>query len=251
MNRNTVLSIILVLAVLTACAASAPDLGGTQWQLSSLSGARVIAGAAPTLGFNSDGSIEGWDGCNRFTGTYQASGSKLTIQLGASTMMACLEDNIMTQATKFTQALGTVASYKADKSNLTLKDASGANILEFLVLVPTTLTSGTWNVTGVNNGNQAVTSLVAGTSITAVFGADGSLSGNSGCNTYNTSYKVDGDKIKIEPAATTRMSCPEDVMAQEFQYLNALTNATTFSLGTGQLELRDPSGALQVMYDLK
>ena len=82
-----------------------------------------------------------------------------------------------------------------------------------------------------NNGNQAVVGIIDGTTITAVFGEDGSLTGSAGCNNYTTSYTVDGDAITIGPAASTRKMCvePEGVMEQEMAYLTALTTAATYT----------------------
>jgi heat shock protein HslJ len=245
-------SIILLLA-LTAAGCSSTNsaaLPGTDWQVATLGGTPAIAGADPTLSFATDGTVSGWDGCNRFGGTYKESGSSLTITLGPSTLMACPEA-IMTQASTFTKGLGDTASYRMDKANLTLKNASGADIMELAVVVPASLTGGTWQATLLNNGKEAVTGVVEGSTITAIFGTDGSLTGNGGCNNYNTTYKTDGNKITIAPAASTMMACAEDVSSQEANYFNALTKATTYSISNGELELRDDSGALWVAYLLK
>jgi heat shock protein HslJ len=250
MKKLMLVSLIMLIILVSACSTGQSSLPGTAWQLATLGGSPVIAGAAPTLSFGTDGSISGWDGCNHFSGTYTASGSSLSIKIGPSTLMACPED-IMKQAEGFTQGLINTASYKMDKANLTLKDAQGADLMGFAVIVPASLTGGTWSATGVNNGKQAVSSLVAGTTITATFGSDGTLTGKDGCNSYNTTYKVDGNKIAIQPAATTKMACPDDVMAQENNYLNALTNAKVYSISNGELELRDDSGALQVSFMLQ
>ena len=51
-------------------------------------------------------------------------------------------------------------------------------------------------MTAYNNGKQAVVSGVADTEVTAVFGADGQLSGSAGCNRYNAPYTVDGDRLR-------------------------------------------------------
>jgi heat shock protein HslJ len=56
------------------------------------------------------------------------------------------------------------------------------------------------------------------------------MSGNGGCNQYNTTYQVDGEKISIGPIISTQMACsdPEGVMEQEGKYLQALGVADTF-----------------------
>ena len=37
------------------------------------------------------------------------------------------------------------------------------------------------------------------TEVTAVFGADGQLSGSAGCNTYNAPYTVSGTNLQVGP----------------------------------------------------
>jgi len=251
MKKIIVSSIVLVLALVAAgCSSNSADLPGTDWQLASINEKPVISSAMPTLSFGKDLAFTSWDGCNQLSGTYAVSGSSLTFKLGPSTLMACPED-VMKQADAFVQGLSNTASYRGDKATLVLRNVQGADLMMFAIRVPPTLTSGTWEAVNVNNGKQAVVGLVSDTTITAIFGSDGSLSGNAGCNTYNTSYKTDGNKIKIEPAATTMMACPEEVMAQEFQYLKALENASVYSIRNNQLEFRDAQDAMQVLYNYK
>ncbi len=251
MKKIVFSSLVVLLALVAAgCAATPSELPGTAWQLATLGDAPVIDGVAPTLSFATDGTFSSWDGCNQLSGTYVVSGSSLTFKLGPSTLMACPED-VMNQASAFSQGLGNTASYRMDGTNLVLRDAQGADLMKFAVQVPVSLTSGTWNAVNVNNGKEAVVGLVADSKITAIFKSDGTLSGNAGCNNYNTTYKTDGNKIKIEPAASTMMACEEDVMAQEFQYLKALENASVYSIQNTRLEFRDAQGAMQVLYDLE
>ena len=103
-----------------------------------------------------------------------------------------------------------------------------------------------WEVIGYNDGKQAVVSVTLGTTLTASFGADGMLSGSAGCNDYTASYKTDGSKISIGPAATTRKMCsePPNVMEQETQYLQALSTAATVRIDGAKMEFRTADGAL-------
>ena len=88
-------------------------------------------------------------------------------------------------------------------------------------------------------------------SITADFGADGSLSGFSGCNTYNATYALSGDDgISITAIAGTQKACEDEAMTLEGQYLAALEQAATWTLSGDTLTLRDSSGSTQVTYAL-
>jgi heat shock protein HslJ len=105
-------------------------------------------------------------------------------------------------------------------------------------------------VTGYNDGNQAVVSVIIDTELTADFGMDGNLSGSSGCNSYTATYKTSGESIEIGPAASTRKMCsePAGVMDQEAQYLKSLETGASYRLDGDKLELRTTDGALAVSF---
>jgi putative lipoprotein len=105
----------------------------------------------------------------------------------------------------------------------------------------------TWRVTGVNNGRGGVVSVVTGTQLTAIFGDDGRINGDTGCNMYSGPYSTAGSSLTFGPLITTRRACLSDAAnAQEQQFLNALQATTTFELMGDRLTLRDASGATQL-----
>jgi heat shock protein HslJ len=225
------------------------DLTGTTWSLSTLSGQPLVTGSGITIEFTSDGKVSGSSGCNRYAGAYKVSGNSIQISSPlASTMMACSQE-IMDQESAYLKSLGEVTAFTSTQDQLTLKDASNKSVLVYAAQSQD-LAGTSWTVTGYNNGKQAVTSVLAGTTITADFGKDGVLSGNSGCNDYNGPYKVNGNQIKIGPLASTKKACsdPAGVMDQESQYLAALETAATYQLEGNVLELRTKDGALAVDY---
>jgi heat shock protein HslJ len=133
---------------------------------------------------------------------------------------------------------------------MALLDAEGDFLLEF-DLAPETTIVGSWVAQGINNGNDAVETNAYTSSVTAVFGPDGTLSGNDGCNDYSTSYEIDGDSITIAPQiASTMMACEDAAIGEvSQQYFAALGAASAWSVdASGSLELRDDGGALQVQY---
>ncbi|MBE9227629.1 META domain-containing protein [Phormidium sp. LEGE 05292] len=68
----------------------------------------------------SDGRISGSGGCNRFMGSYEIKGDRLTISPLASTFKAC-EEPIMTQESKYLKALQGAQRYELDdKGQLTI-----------------------------------------------------------------------------------------------------------------------------------
>jgi heat shock protein HslJ len=81
---------------------------------------------------------------------------------------------------------------------------------------------------------------------TLVFGADGTVHGNAGCNTFNGTPTIDGSTIRFGPLATTRMACPEPAMSVESAYLAGLAGATTWRIDRYQLLLE---GATELRFD--
>ena len=158
---------------------------------------------------------------------------------------------IMDQESAYLAAIQSAATYKIADGTLTIANAKGKAVLTYKAETPISLTAGTWVMTGYNNGKQAVVSALPDVEVTAIFGADGQLSGSAGCNTYNAPYTVDGNKIKIGMAISTMMACEQPVMDQETQYLAAIQTAATYKIEGSKLELRDATGALLASYTLQ
>jgi heat shock protein HslJ len=242
--------------ILAACTPTASQQGGEDnltgqgWNLSLLMDKELVTGSSITALFTSAGKVGGSSGCNQYSGAYKTSGSKIEITSPlASTMMACAQA-LMDQESAYLKALGEIQTFNVTGDTLILSGADNKRLLVFKAQSQD-LAGTSWEVIGYNNGKQAVTSVLAGTTLTAEFGKNGSLSGNSGCNTYNGTYTVTGDQIKIGPLATTRMACPQEIMDQETQYLAALQTAATYRVeGTG-LDLRTQEGALAVDFQVK
>lgn len=218
------------------------DLAGTSWMLTVLGGQPALKDTTITLNIE-DGRASGSDGCNRYTAAYKADGANIKIHQPASTMMSCPEP-IMVQAARYTKALEQPATYEVEDERLTLLDAGGLRLATFAAQSGD-LSGTSWEVIAYNNGKQAVVSVASGTTLTAIFGAGGKLTGDAGCNNYTASYKTDGKKLVIGPARTTRKMCaePPNIMEQEAQYLEALTTAATYRIDGSKLELRTAGGA--------
>ena len=193
--------------------------------------------------------IAGSAGCNRYTASITVNGNQIQVGSIASTMMACPEP-VMKQEQEYLQSLQTAASFEMSGDSLTFADAQGKTILSFSTVQPLPLAGSYWEVSGYNNGKGGFTSLLAGSQVSAVFNEDGSLTGSAGCNTYSAAYQLDGNKITIGPAATTRMFCgePAGVMEQETAYLQALGKVTSYQIQGDVLTLLDAEGTRMVEY---
>jgi len=235
--------------LLTACAstqdaAELPSLDGTAWILAALPGRTLVEKTGATLHFEGD-RVSGTDGCNRFSGDYRVTDSTLEISPQmAMTMMAC-DPDVSEQAQAFVSALRDARSFRISDGRLELLAADASPRAE-LTAQSQALAGSAWEVTGYNNGRQAVVSLVADSRITMAFGSDGLASGSAGCNRYNTRFEADGTSLRFSPTAATRRICvePEGVMEQELQFLAALATVATARIEGERLELRTADGAL-------
>ena len=196
------------------------------------------------------GEVSGTAGCNNYFGPYQVDGNSLTIGPLGSTMMMCIQDDTATQETAFLANLGNVASYDIVNNQLQLIDAEGNTILVFNVDESIPLVGTDWTVTGYNNGQEAVVSILADTEMTALFDENGLVSGSAGCNNYRASFETSAETINIGPAASTRKLCPEPegIMDQEALYLAALEMAATYEIDGSRLDMYDVDGARVVQF---
>jgi heat shock protein HslJ len=231
---------------------AAASLEGTPWQLTDYvgpgGGMLPVPDAVAATALFEGGRVSGSTGCNTYTGAYTLEGDALTVSGVATTMMAC-EPIPAAVEQAFTTALSSVATYRIAGDVLELTTAQGTVGLRFAVAQAPSLTGTRWVATQINNGTGGVTSVVAGTTVTAVFGEDGKMAGTSGCNDYSGSYTVDGSSMTLTGLTSTRKACMDDaVTAQEAQYLAALERVTSFTIAGDILQLRAEDGALQVGY---
>ncbi len=265
MRVRSLATVVLLLALpLAACASSndagsgagpsaaPPSLAGTAWDLAQYAPpgksalTSVPDGVKATAEFTTD-QISGSSGCNRFNGGYTTDGSTIAIGPLASTAMACPGDAMAVEF-DYLAGLDRAATYAISGNAMTMSDKAGQVLLSYTASVPITLEGTNWSANGINTGTGAVSSLVAGSTVTAVFAEDGTVSGNAGCNTYSGTYEASGTTLTIGTLATTAKACEPDVSDQEANYLAALGRVTTYTIRGDQLELRDDEGALQAGY---
>jgi heat shock protein HslJ len=228
----------------TPARAESPPLDGTAWILSLLPGLPV-SGRSPTAQFEGT-RILGTDGCNRFSVPYTTRGASIEIGSNAAmTQMAC-EPEIMRQAEAYMAALGGARSYRISGGQLQLLGADGKALATFAAQEQS-LAGTSWRATGINNGKGAVGSLVADSSVTMAFGADGRASGSAGCNNFGSGYQAEGSALRFTPAAATRRMCgAAGVMEQEQAFFRALESVSTMRIEGDRLEMRTAEGALAV-----
>jgi heat shock protein HslJ len=241
--------------LLETTGASAAGLTSTRWVLSQYlneSGNMqpVIADTVIDVQFEV-GKFSGSAGCNRYFGAYtSASDNRLMLdgQIGA-TQMACAQP-VDRQERHYLALLASIDSYQLG-DGLLLFNKQGTVVMQYTAALSFTLEETRWHAAGINNGRGGVVSSESTQLATAVFVA-GKVSGNAGCNNYSASYEISDSQITIGPVMTTRRQCakPEGIMAQEQQFLQALTAARKYRLTAEHLELRDSNGSLLVSFSV-
>jgi heat shock protein HslJ len=232
-------------ATVNATSTTPPPLDGTQWVLAALPGRTLVGDPPATLRFEG-GRAQGSDGCNRYGVGYSTDGAKFaTTGPGMSTQMACAPE-VMEQATAFMAALKAATSHRIAGAKLELLGKDGA-VLAAFDAQSTSLAGTSWHATGINNGRQAVVSLVKDTAVTVEFGSDGRASGDAGCNRWTAGYEASSPQLKFTGAAATRRMCiGEGVMEQEAAFLKALETVASYELEGQRLTLRTADGAMAV-----
>jgi heat shock protein HslJ len=79
---------------------------------------------------------------------------------------------------------------------------------------------------------ESMTSAVPDADATLTFAEDGTVSGNSGCNSLGGEYTVEGSQITFSALTTTLMACDEPRMEQEGVVTQVLN-------GTADYEIED------------
>jgi heat shock protein HslJ/uncharacterized protein YraI len=109
----------------------------THWMLSRLNMSSIPVSPSPlTLHFSGADSANGFDGCNNFNGPYFAAAGGIAIGPLAGGMMAC-EDDLMSQATIYRQALQSAQTFTNDGSTLVLFGPGGVEVARFSAIVAT------------------------------------------------------------------------------------------------------------------
>jgi heat shock protein HslJ len=72
---------------------------------------------------------------------------------------------------------------------------------------------------------------------------DGStISGVSGCNSYNATYEATGDQISFGPIVGTKKICPPDAQDVEDRYLQLLAGVATHAVDNRSMSMSDAEG---------
>lgn len=134
--RTIVLVLCLFSLLLVSCGMQGNPgvLENSQWNLllfgPSGSESPVLEGSAVTLSF-SDGKIGGSGGCNTYGGDYKEDADRISFSGINSTLMACVDEQMMQQEQQYFQSLNNVGKFEVNEDHLYLYDTDGELLLTF------------------------------------------------------------------------------------------------------------------------
>lgn len=187
-----------------------------------------------------EGQVKGTASCNRYVASYKMEGNQLKITPAATTRKACMGD-IMDREFAYLAALEGTQQYEINAQGqlqISYVTDEEAGVMTFAPQASGQLENTSWVLVSLEEGTVSRIPL-KGTEITANFTED-QLNGFSSCNQYMTNYTKEGNKLSINPFATTRKACASEIMKQEFQYLIALEEAQWYEIS--------PQGQLKISY---
>ena len=114
----------------------------------------------------------------------------------------------------------------------------------------TAIDAATVTVDDLLGKEYSLTNMYEGKEVTIAFSDTNMLGGKSAVNNYFTEFSLDGNKIKLNALASTKMAGPEEDMAVETEYLQILNGADTISLDGDVLTITTASGT-NLIYTFK
>jgi heat shock protein HslJ len=236
--------LLISLILAAGCTGQAPpgvQLNGTGWTLTGYvhdgTPVQVLNGTTVTLAFGDGERITGSAGCNHYFASYEVKGTGITIGQAGSTEMYCTTPGVMEQESTYLSLLGQA---KTVTSMVTVWPVLSFN--KILPPVPAPLVGTNWTLESFHSGDS-VSSVIAGTTLTAVFSEDGRVSGSAGCNSYFAHYNSTGTSLSISGIGSTKMYCgAPGVMEQESTYLSRLGQVTSFTIEGNHMSVSDAKG---------
>jgi len=122
---------------LLAFTAISQDLAGSSWDLLAYNNGTggfesAVIDTPVTAMFGEDDTLTGSAGCNTYNASWTASDGSIEIGPAASTLMACADEQVMAQETRYLELLGLAETYRVDSEALEMFDADGTRILQYV-----------------------------------------------------------------------------------------------------------------------
>jgi len=194
----------------------------------------VAQGSEITLDFEGEDQVTGNGGCNQYNGSYTVEDETISFGALVSTRMACSEDALTAQEQTYVAALEASTGYVVTENQLTLMSAD-EQVLHFIRAEVDVLLDTAWHLTSFGDPDDP-TLVSEAVNTTLEFRADHQVGGSGGCNSYGSSYTLEGTRITFTGALSTMRACRDrDSMRQESAFFAALDSTGQFALVGDQL----------------
>ncbi|HVM25283.1 MAG TPA: META domain-containing protein [Candidatus Limnocylindrales bacterium] len=208
-----------------------------EWRLSggSHAGAPLPLVPAAPITMRLDGDeIGGTAACNHYGGNVDIGDGRIGIGSLAVTEMGC-DGPVMESEAAYLAALAAVDRFERRGNSLTL---SGEGVELTYAFVPPTpdaaLIGPTWLLDGIIEGD-AVSSTM-GDPATLELHEDGTLSGTTGCRTFDGRYTVSDDGISVSQLANDDRACP-GLEVQDEHVLDVIADGFAYEIAGDRLTL--------------
>lgn len=208
-----------------------------KWMLKSINNRNAIelyTYKTPYIMFNFDiDQISGNAGCNSFSGKINFNGGEVkayNIENGELTCPGSSDEELLikllSKQSKLSIMNGELIFSQDNKPVMVFYRAQPLTAMDL---------AGIWKLTSIDG--KKVNSDFADKTPTLEFDfANNRLNGNTGCNTYNTTYTFAKNVLEVNPLITTRMSC--DNMKGEEKFVKHFTGRMDMDIENGELVLR-------------
>lgn len=238
---------LLAVLVLAGCSGTAaadddPTPQGRTFISVAVDGEQIPGGGPLTVGF-AGGQISTFAGCNHGSGAVDLTGGRLTTRL-ATTMMAC-PPPLGDADAWLGRFLDARPAWSLSGDTLTLStDAATVTLRDKKVVDPDRPLIGTvWRVQTLFTRQAASTSLALEQARpTLTIGADHTVTGWTGCNTFYGRAEVTGDTVTVGPVNTGGPPCAGELGDVERAMLRVLTGPVTSSVDADRLTLTGSEG---------
>lgn len=213
-----------------------PELDGA-WQLTSgtYDGAAIVVPGDARITMTIEGdTIGGTAACNQYGGTFDLDGRTISIGPLSVTEMAC-DGPIMAAESAFLAALADVDTLEPSRS---LHLTGPASDLQFMTLPPVddaAIVGTAWLLDSIITGDAV--SSVMGAAATLRLTEEGTITGSTGCRTFDGTYTISGDEIRVTRLIVTDNACADELAAQDEHVLRVLDDGFTASVDGARLTL--------------
>ncbi len=121
---------MLLAASVWVNAADGSGLAGSEWKPLRIDGREVPEASSAFVQFRGQGRLEGFGGCNRLLGEYEASDRRLSVNAVAATRKACDDAAVMQVESALLSALEDARSYHRERISLVVFGSAGQPLLE-------------------------------------------------------------------------------------------------------------------------